>query len=441
VTLSISQRLIISNLLILVCFLGLAGVVLDRAYRNSTETALRDELQAHVYTLLAAANEDPVGRMRLPGALPTPAFNRPDSGLFAEVNGENGGYHWRSGSLLGRPTLGALPRRPGDRIFRLQPDLAALDQGISWEDDDGTAHAYTLTVASDRTGLDTAQAAFRNTLLYWLGGVSVVLLLTQLLVLRWGLRPLRAMSDAVGRIERGESARLDGPVPRELRGLATNLNALIDDNRRRQQRVRNSLADLAHSLKTPLAVLRGTAGTHTDAEQANLIAQQTNRIDDIVRYQRQRASVAGNATVNRPVHLRPIVERLGASLEKVSIDRGIRLVMNLPDDLQLRADEGDLYELFGNLLENAFRHANSQVVVCAGADGSGITLDVDDDGAGIAEADSQRLLQRGERADQRHPGEGIGLAVVSEIVEQYRGIVRILASPEGGARFRIHFPI
>jgi two-component system sensor histidine kinase PhoQ len=259
-------------------------------------------------------------------------------------------------------------------------------------------------------------------------------------VLRWGLRPLRTMSDAVGRIERGESARLDGPVPRELSSLTHNLNALIDDNRGRQQRVRNSLADLAHSLKTPLAVLRGAAGSHTDTQQAELIAQQTARIDEIVRYQRQRAAVAGNTTINRPVTLRPIVARLGASLEKVSVDRGIRLTLDLADGLQLRADEGDLYELFGNLLENAFRHASSRVIVSARTDAAMTRLDIDDDGDGIAEADSQRLLRRGERADQRHPGEGIGLAVVNEIVKQYRGRIEILQAPAGGARFRIHFP-
>lgn len=439
-TLSISQRLVISSLLILACFLGLAGAVLDRAYRNSTETATRDELQAHVYTLLAAANVDTIGRMRLPQVLPTPAFNRPDSGLFAEVSGEQGGYHWRSESLLGRPALLTRPQAPGDTVFRLETDLAVLEQGIAWEDDSGTTHRYTLTVASDIVGLQAAQKAFRNTLLYWLGGIATVLLLTQLLVLRWGLRPLREMSDAVARIERGESVRVDGPVPRELLGLTTNLNALIDDNLRRQQRVRNSLADLAHSLKTPLAVLRGAAGSHTDADQAELIAQQTGRIDEIVRYQRQRAAVAGNTTVNRAIALQPIVARLGASLEKVSVERGIRLVLDLPDGLRLRADEGDLYELFGNLLENAFRHAVSTVIVAARSDSTDMTIDIDDDGQGIAEADSQRLLQRGERADQRHPGEGIGLAVVSEIVNQYQGRIEILRSATGGARFRIRFP-
>ncbi|MCB1774351.1 MAG: GHKL domain-containing protein [Gammaproteobacteria bacterium] len=439
-TLSISQRLVISSLLILACFLGLAGAVLDRAYRSSTESALRDELQAHVYTLLAAANEDAVGRMRLPQVLPTPAFNRPDSGLFAEIGGESGNYHWRSESLLGRPQLNVLPQGPGDSDFRLEPALALFDQGVGWEDDNGIAHTYTLTVASDGASLRAAQKAFRTTLLFWLGGIAIVLLLTQLLVLRWGLRPLRDMSDAVGRIERGEAARLDGPVPRELHGLTSNLNALIDDNLRRQQRVRNSLADLAHSLKTPLAVLRGAAGSHGDADQAALIMQQTVRIDEIVRYQRQRAAVAGNATVNRAIGVQAIVERLGNSLEKVSVERGIRLQLELPDGLQLRADEGDLYELFGNLLENAFRHAGSRVVIRAHADRTGTTIDIDDDGPGIAEADSQRLLQRGERADLRHPGEGIGLAVVSEIVNQYRGQIEILRSPIGGARIRIRLP-
>ena len=166
---SITRRLLISNLLVLVTFLGLAGAALDRAFRNSNESAIRERLQAHVYTLLATADADAQGRMRLPEALSAPAFNAPDSGLYAEVTGEDGAYRWRSGSLVGRPQPLSRVVDPGTIRFHFAPRLAIFDQGIVWEDDAGTPLAYSLTVAMDRQALDAQQAGFRSTLWRWLG--------------------------------------------------------------------------------------------------------------------------------------------------------------------------------------------------------------------------------------------------------------------------------
>jgi two-component system sensor histidine kinase PhoQ len=434
---SITRRLLAGNLLALTAFLGLAGIALDRAFRSSVETAARDELQAHVYTLLTAADADAAGRMRLPERLAAPAFNTPDSGLYAEVRGEDGAYRWRSGSLIGRdlsqaPSIGA-----GVTRLRSVGGLLLLDQGIAWEDDAGRALPYTLTVGRDRAPLEDQQAAFRATLWQWLGGVALVLLGVLLALVRWGLRPLRAMSDAVKSLESGQATRIEGPMARELEGLGENLNALIAQNAGRQARVRHSLADLAHSMKTPLAVLRAGAEGPDRDRLPGIIDEQTRRIDQIVTYQRQRAAVAGRSAIGRPVALQPIIERLCSSLAKVHRERRIGYEIDLPDACRLRADEGDLFELLGNLLENAFRHASGRIVVSGRLADSRFILDVDDDGPGIAAADAQRLLRRGERADQRHPGDGIGLAVVNEIARQYGGEVHIESADLGGARLRV----
>jgi two-component system sensor histidine kinase PhoQ len=440
VTLSITRRLLVSTLLALTAFLGLAGITLDRAFRSSVESAAREELQAHVYALLTAADTDESGRMRLPELLAAPQFNQPDSGLFAEVVGEDGAYRWRSRSLIGRDLDPAGSVNPGDTHFRAVKELLLLDQGILWEDDDGRPIAYALTVARDARALDTQQAAFRATLWRWLGGVSLALLLTLFALVRWGLRPLRAMSDAVERLEAGDSVRIDGPVPRELQGLSNNLNALISLNAERQARVRNSLADLAHSMKTPLAVLRATAEQPDQGSIARTVIEQTERIDQIVSYQRQRAAVAGTSGVTRPIELGPIVARLCASLQKVHLDRGIKATIELPDDNRVRADESDLFELFGNLLENAFRHARAHVAVRARQSKGRLHVDIDDDGEGIDPAEAPRLLRRGERADQRHPGQGIGLAVAHDIVTQYGSELAILRADLGGARLSFSLP-
>jgi two-component system sensor histidine kinase PhoQ len=440
VTLSITRRLLVSNLLALAAFLGLAGATLDRAFRSSVETAAREELQAHVYTLLTAATTDEQGRMRLPEQLAAPAFNAPDSGLYAEVRGERDQYLWRSRSLIGRATALLQPVEPGETRFRRSHDLLLIDQGILWEDDSGRPIDYALTVARDLGPLDAQQAAFRATLWQWLGGVTVVLLLVLFALVRWGLRPLRDMSEAVERLEAGDSVQIEGPVPRELQGLSHNLNALIALSTERQARVRHSLADLAHSMKTPLAVLRASAEQGDPGRIAETIAEQTQRIDQIVSYQRQRAAVAGTTGMTRPIELFPIVQRLGASLAKVHHARAVRFDIDFPQDTRVRADQSDLFELFGNLLENAFRHAANRVLVRAVRHGDRLIVEVDDDGAGIDPNDAPRLLRRGERADQQHAGDGIGLAVVREITRQYGSELEISRAEIGGARLRFSLP-
>lgn len=439
-TRSITRRLLVSHLIILAAFLGLAATALDRAYRASTESAARERLQAYIYTLLTAAEPDALGRMRLPEALGAPDFNRPDSGLYAEVEGESGSYRWRSGSLVGRDGKLVTPSLPGDTRFRFGSELAVFDQGIAWEDDNGDAIPYSLTVALDNRGLQAELSDFRNTLWRSLGGVALLLLGAQLLLARWGLAPLREMSAAVREIENGNSASVEGPVPIELSGLAANLNALIEQNRQRQERVRNSLADLAHSLKTPLAVLRGAGNQATDPDLRRLLDEQTQRIDEIVSYQRQRAAVAGGSGVTRPIAVAPILRRLISSLDKVHLERGIDCTMEVEAQLLLRADEGDLFELFGNLLENAYKHCHHRVRVRGWPEHGHVRMAFEDDGDGVPASAAERILRRGERADLRHPGEGIGLAVVSEIVRQYRGELAVDRSPLGGARIRVTLP-
>jgi two-component system sensor histidine kinase PhoQ len=288
----------------------------------------------------------------------------------------------------------------------------------------------------DTAPLEAEQATFRTTLWSWLGGAAVLLLVFQLALVRWGLRPLHRIAANVREIEEGRRQQVGGPVPRELYPLTDNLNSLIRQGQARQERLRHGLADLAHSLKTPLAVLRGAAHRPETDRVADLIDEQVERIDDIIRYHRQRAAVAGDNVLYPPLALGPVLQRIVDSLQKVHRERGIRCDVNIAADMRLRADQGDLFELFGNLLENAFKHAHTSIQVS----GSRGTVHVEDDGPGIAQEQVPRLLRRGERADQRHPGQGIGLALALEIVKQYGGTLDITSSPLGGARVSVDLP-
>ncbi len=436
---SITRRLLLVSTTLVAAFAGLAGWSLDSAFRHASKTVLIEQLQAHVYTLLATAREDARGRPRLPQALPDPVFNRPDSGRYARVVGENGAYRWQSPSLLGRDLPTSPPPAVGQRRIRHLGHLLVLEQTVAWEDFTGAPIPYTFTIAADTRDLERQQADFRTTLWGWLALLSLILLGVQLAAVRWGLRPLYRLAGAIKQIEQGRASRLPDEVPLELRPLTDNLDALLTQAQTRQERVRHSLADLAHSLKTPLTVLRGATDPERCPELSALVEEQVQRIDEIVSYQRQRAAVAGSTALSAPVALRPLLERLGRGLAKLHADRDIRLSIDLDDSVHLRMDEGDLMELFGNLLENAFRHARKQVRVCR-LEGRPLSLEIADDGPGLPPGMGEALLARGVRGDERHPGEGIGLAVVREILQQYGASIRIGRSALGGAGFVLTFP-
>jgi len=446
---SLHLRLLLVASLVLAGFLGLGALALDRAFQESQEEALRERLQGLIYALLGAADEDRQGHMRMPGELPDPRFSNPDSGLYAQVQGEDG-YQWRSFSLIGHPLTLIQPQLPGKRRFShldMQGDkLLGLSFGVSWEDDTGRDVRYTLAVAETTRGLNEQVSAFRLRLLYWLGGVSLLLLVAQLLVLAWGLRPLRRVAADLNRVEAGELDAISGNYPSELHGLVRNINGLIRSSRASRDRYRHSLGDLAHSLKTPLTLLRGASEVEDCAQLRSSVAEQVQRMDDIVQYQLRRAAAAGSPEAGVAVPVLPLVRRLQATLQKVYREKAMQCRLQVDAGLRFKGDEADLMELLGNLMENAFKYGQQQVRVMAGGAGDGgqttrlQRIQIEDDGPGIPQLEQARVLSRGVRADQQQPGQGIGLSVASEIVRLYGGSLAIEASDLGGARIRVTFP-
>jgi two-component system, OmpR family, sensor histidine kinase PhoQ len=445
--LSIHQRLLLAASLVLTAFLGFTGLALDKAFRSSGEEALQARLFSSVYALLAAAQEGPGGVLTMPDVLTDPRFNRPDSGLYAMVSGKQTGYRWHSASALGRQPEFLHPVEPGkSKIERVElpgnEAVMSLNFGVVWEDFKGRELQYTLAVAEDLKPQLEQISAFRNTLFLWLGGAALLLLLAQGWVLRWGLTPLRQVAEALTEIESGRSQQLQGVYPKELSPLTSNINSLIRHARARQQRYRDSLGDLAHSLKTPLAILQGLAD-QTDvvgAEEQHLLAEQVRRMNQIVGHQLQRAAASGGTSLTRSLPVRPVVERLARTLDKVYADKGIDWHVEIPANLTFHGDEGDLMELLGNLMENACKYGDGTIRV-SGRRESGLHLGVEDDGPGIDADRRDDVLQRGHRADQRAAGQGIGLAVVVDIVKAYAGSLAIGRSAAlGGAEITLSIP-
>ena len=446
--LSIHQRLLLAASLVLTAFLGLTGFALDKAFRSSAQEALQARLYSSVYALLAAAEEGEEGVLGMPPVLTDPRFNRPDSGLYAQVHGRQTDYRWQSASGLGRELGLVQMMAPGEsRIDRSELQggeaVMSLNFGVVWEDFNGRELAYTLMVAEDLGPHLEQVTAFRNTLMLWLGGAALLLLLAQGLVLRWGLTPLRQVTGALKEIESGRAEQLEGSFPRELSPLTSNINSLIRHAQARQQRYRDSLGDLAHSLKTPLAILQGLAERREPIglEEQRSLGDQVQRMNQIVGHQLQRAAASGSGSLTRVLSLRQVVDRLAGSLSKVYADKGIEWLIEIPETVNFKGDEGDLMEMLGNLMDNACKYGQGRVRLTAQLD-EGLNLRVADDGPGIPPAQASQVLKRGHRVDQQLPGQGIGLAVVMDILNAYGGRLQIGSSAQlGGAEMRLHLPI
>ena len=442
---SINARITLGAGLVLAVFIALSAFALERAFRDSARSARQERLLAQAYLLMAVAEVDSQGGFALGDGPTEPRLDLPRSGLYAWVLDQQGNIVWRSRSSLALvlPELVALPAAEQ----RFAPGTASDGQrylvqsyGVSWNAG-GRRYPLTFAVAEDLAPFEQQLNVYRRSLWTWLGAMALLLLAAQWAILRWGLLPLRRVADDLGRLEKGAQQQLSGRYPDELTGLTDNLNAVLRQERVQRKRYRDALADLAHSLKTPLALLRGTLReTNADVGLRKALDEQVDRMDRIVAYHLRRAEAAGRAALGAPVLLQPIAARIVRALGKVYSDKNVSVSLEIASELQFRGDEGDLTELLGNVLDNAFKWCRGQVRIGAYADASGLVLKIEDDGPGISQEDSERVLQRGARADQSLPGQGIGLAVSRDIVEAYEGRIVLGRSGLGGAAVTLALP-
>jgi two-component system sensor histidine kinase PhoQ len=430
----------------LMAFLGLTGLILERAFRVSVEDAVREKLQIQVYLLLGAAELDDEGRLLMPEVLAEPRLSTPASGLHAEIARSGGSTIWQSPSSVGQN----LPYRSADSdqqpLFGTIGDGAfyALSYPVIWELPEGDEHGLEFRVAESRAVTDAQVQSFRRTLWTWFGAVAAALLLAQAGALRWGLAPLRRLAGEIRDIEQGSRASLGEGYPRELSKVTDNLNALLLSGSVRLARYRDAMADLAHSLKTPLAVLRSAADEQMAEQQRVLVSEQVERMDQAVAYHLQRAAAAGQSATSGAVNPHDALKRVGASLKKVYAEKPVRLDLSVAPDAVFVGDLGDFIEIAGNLLDNAFKWCHDQVRVRVRSSKQHdlgrrrLLIEIEDDGPGIPEPDRPKVLERGARLDELVPGQGIGLALVRELVEHaYGGSLTLEDSPLGGACVRV----
>lgn len=439
---SLRVRLLAAAALLVAVFGSLAGLVLERAFQAGLQQAQQDKLQTLVYSLLGAASPDPDGELTIAlDAVPDPRLRQPLSGLEAALFNEDGEIVWSSGDVL-RLTPPEVPA-VGEWTFNrlVDPNAFSLSFGVRWIDLAKDPRRYTIVALEDAAAYDRQVEVFRRTL--WIGFAIMLggLMLALLLLLRWGLAPLRRLGLELHQIEAGQQLQIQGSYPDELRPLALDLNAMIVNERNQQTRYRNALGDLAHTLKTPLAVLRGLADENSvNTEYRNQLHEQIDRMQNIVDHQLGRAAAAGTRTLTEPVALKPLVDKLLAAIGKVYADKNIAPENTVADSLRLRVDQGDLYELLGNLLENAAKYGKGRVRVSALMGQKQCLIVVEDNGSGFP-AGAEQLLMRGVRADTRTPGQGLGLAAAAEIVQAYSGRMLLDRSGLGGAKVSVALPL
>jgi two-component system sensor histidine kinase PhoQ len=260
------------------------------------------------------------------------------------------------------------------------------------------------------------------------------------------LAPVRRLEREINAVEAGSLESLGGGYPRELDGVATNLNTLLLGERNRLARYRDTLGNLAHSLKTPLAIMKSTLpSSGSDAAATTTLTTEIDRMSDIISHQLKRAASGGALLGQAPVDVEPVMREMRLAMLKVHGRKDFLISVKVEPNAQFVGDRDDFYELTGNLIDNACKWCTQRVNVTVTVDRAAppkqrLKIVVEDDGPGISEGDRARVLERGVRADETVPGHGLGLAMVRDTVDLYGGSLTIERSDLGGARISLGLP-
>ena len=447
---SLKVRLVVSVLLLNLVLLPLIGVTLNDAFQQQAKISANDELSAYVYSVLAVAEVEN-NQLLMPDALLDNQFNIIGSGLYALIttsekqdrqslnsNRPTSNIAWQSDSFsefdaptnLPRPALGS---QTFQSISIEGQSHLVYSYSVSFEQV-GKDFGLTLHVVKDQANLQQQIDQFSQKLRRWLLLLMFLLGSVQLLWLNWTLRPLAKFKHELQSVENGECTDLSTDYPGELQAVAKQLNRLLATEKNQRARYKNALSDLAHSLKTPLAVILSQKGL----DKASL--DQAATIDNIISRQLKRAQSAAESSWHLSTRVQPIAESLIRALGKIYAQLEVSITAHIDDTATFRGDSADLTEILGNLLDNACKAAEGEVLLKAMSSELELIISIEDDGPGVNEDQKSRIFERGIRADSYDQGNGIGLAIVRDLVDSYGGSLTIERSESlGGAKFSILF--
>lgn len=440
-TSSLQSRFTIGTIVLFILFSGITVIILDRTFHRTLISSEENRLKGLLYSFLSTMDVKDDGAVSIePDALQTFTSNNNDLSIF--VYDEHNKKIWSAGDEESRLIQQA--PKTGEWIFESfdrDHSTIALLFGLTWETGEKNKEwNYTIQLVDAGKVYRAGMQDFRKILWTWLSAGCFVLLIVQLLLLKWGFRPLRKLADEVEMIEKGKKHKFENEYPNELSQLTLNINSLLRHERSQQIRYRQSLDNLAHALKTPLAALKNISSQKSaDTKLLSDLNEQVIRAKDIVDYQLQKAATVGKNPFTGSIKIKDILEKISRSIEKVYSEKNIRISLNVSDEATIQIDEGDFFELVGNIVENAAKYGKSKIKISFDANPHA-DLIVEDDGPGFKNEKMLSIVQRGVRQDQRTEGSGIGLSVAYEITTALGGNLELARSATlGGALVRIRF--
>ncbi|WP_438277760.1 ATP-binding protein [Nitrobacter sp.] len=451
---SLATRLFLSATAWVVIVLFITGVILSSVYRSASERAFDRRLNLYLRTLIAevATPDEPADRQFQ--SLGEPLFDLPLSGWYWEiVRTDPDEKEIRASRSLWDKKLPKLEDQgielssSGVRVGYVDGPEGQTLRMAERPVDLGADGKFRVTVAGDATEIFDETRSFD----YYLGGtfaaLTIGLLLTTIFQVRFGLAPLKRISDAIADIRSGRAERLQGEFPVEIAPLARETNALIDANREIVERARTHVGNLAHAVKTPLSVIVNEANAHQRDPFAAKVLEQAEVMRNQVAHHLERARIAARLTVVATVtDVVPVIEALRRTMEKIHRDRGVAIDVEASAGAKFRGERQDLEEMAGNLVDNACKWARSRVFIGAsicppsGTEPAWLRIIVDDDGRGLSGDERMQASQRGRRLDETKPGSGLGLSIVTDLAALYGGSLSLGASPIGGLRAELVLP-
>ncbi|MFD1252729.1 Virulence sensor histidine kinase PhoQ [Devosia equisanguinis] len=429
----------------LVLGLVATGFLLTDLYSRALDTSLTQTLDFHVESLAGELLEagDPRDESIV---LADPRFERPRSGWYWVIRDGNGAVVNLSASMVGidLPQIPVADRDASGRATAMLQDAFGTQMRVVERTVTLAPNSYTISVSGNFTEILELVDDFRGQAFIVLGAVGIMLAGMSAIVARFAMRPISRLSRAIEAVREGDSAEVSGSYPTEIAPLAEEVNELLRSNQQIIERARSQVGNLAHGLKTPIAVLRNEAFARKGA-LADIVQTEIEKMSNMVSTYLERARLAARTSVvGKKADATMIMLRLTRVMRK--IHPNVTIAFQRPDASLpwFRGDEADLEEMAGNLLDNACKWSKGQVGVRLSSErgdkGTFLLIRIDDNGPGLSEEDAVKVLRRGVRLDEKTPGTGLGLDIVKELVDVYGGSLDFKRSALGGLLVELRLP-
>lgn len=439
---SLRFRFLVAALLWVGVATTVAGFVISSLYREHITEQYREELEVHLIELVGLANTSGSSGPVLQRPLSDPRFVEPNSGFYWQIE-RDGRAPTRStsmpsGRLSGRYATSG--RQVSGRTSGPRGDV--LETGIAVRARDGGA-PLRFSMAAEWRLIDATLDRFNRDLAISLAVFAVLLLIGATLLVGYGLRPVRRIGLDIDRLRRGMLDRLPGDVPSEFVPLIDRLNALLDTQSALVQRARVEAGNLAHGLRTPLALITDESdrlARDGEGEAAAFITEQCSRMRRQIDYHMARASAAGSRASGRVTPLLPLVRQIVDALQRLHADRALVFEIDVPSTVEVDCDDGDLGEILSNLIDNACKWSRRSIMISAGRSAGTVEIVITDDGPGIDPSMRDAVFDVGTRLDEAKAGVGLGLAISRDLARLYGGDLQLADGKQGGLVATVSLP-